>query len=51
MKLVLSALAGVVLLLSAGCAKDGRYPLSGEKCSPDDPVKGMDAPPCPPTGL
>lgn len=46
MKHVLSTIAAVMLLAATGCATD-RYPLSGEKCSDCDPVKGMCAPPCP----
>jgi len=45
MKTFLSLAAGVALMLAAGCATD-RYPVSGEKCSPDDPVRNMTAPEC-----
>ena len=31
----------------AGC-DDGRYPMSGEPCGPDDPVKTLDANECAP---
>lgn len=29
----------------AGC-EDGKYPISGEPCAPDDPVKTLDANEC-----
>lgn len=45
MKMFLALAVGLALVTSAGCAT-GRYPLSGEKCNPDDPVKGMSAPEC-----
>jgi hypothetical protein len=47
MRMLLSVFSVAVLLAASGCATD-RYPLSGEKCGPDDPVKTMTAPPCPP---
>jgi len=46
MKTFLALAVGLALLVSAGCATSGRYPISGEKCNPDDPVKGMSAPKC-----
>lgn len=46
MKTFLAFAAGIALLLSAGCTTPGRYPVSGEKCNPDDPVKKMNAPEC-----
>lgn len=45
MKTILALAVGLGLVMSAGCATD-RYPVSGEKCNPDDPVKGMSAPEC-----
>lgn len=29
-----------------GCAEPGRYPITGEECKPDDPVKDLSAPDC-----
>ncbi|WP_158284686.1 hypothetical protein [Oricola cellulosilytica] len=51
MKAAANVLAGLALLLVVGCATDGRYPISGEECGPDDPVKTMSAPLCPETGV
>ena len=36
----------LMILFLASCAEEGRYPLSGEECSPNDPVLTMDAPDC-----
>jgi hypothetical protein len=47
MRLFLSIAVSLALLVSAGCASIGRYPVSGEKCSPSDPVKSMSAGECP----
>ena len=38
------ALAMIVLGI-AGC-EDGHYPISGERCTPDDPVLTLDARDC-----
>jgi hypothetical protein len=46
MKMFLAFAAGLALMLGAGCTTTDRYPVSGEKCNPDDPVKGMSAPEC-----
>lgn len=40
-RLLQSTLAMIVLGLS-GCA-DGRYPISGERCTPEDPVRTLEA--------
>jgi hypothetical protein len=29
-----------------GCAEPGHYPLSGEDCGPNDPVRTLDAADC-----
>lgn len=34
------------ILFLASCAAEGRYPISGEKCEPDDPVLDLDATDC-----
>ncbi len=47
MRLFLSIAVSLALLVSAGCAGIGRYPVSGEKCGPNDPVKSMSSPACP----
>ncbi|HKK86223.1 MAG TPA: hypothetical protein VJ942_11960 [Roseovarius sp.] len=31
------------LLLLTACADEEHYPVSGEECNPDDPVRDMDA--------
>lgn len=43
-RLLQIALAMIVLGIS-GCT-DGKYPISGESCAPDDPVKTLDAHDC-----
>ena len=42
--LALATLAAALLL--AACTEPGRYPVSGEECGPDDPVKSLDASDC-----
>jgi hypothetical protein len=37
-----------LLAALAACTETNRYPISGEECSPDDPVQTLDAPECPP---
>lgn len=34
------------LLFIASCAAEGRYPISGEECGPNDPVLRLDAADC-----
>jgi len=34
------------LLLVASCADEGRYPVSGDECGPNDPVLTLDAADC-----
>ncbi|PJI84298.1 hypothetical protein BC777_3840 [Yoonia maricola] len=34
------------ILILAGCATEGTYPISGEECGPDDPVLTLDAADC-----
>ena len=36
----------IAILFLASCAAEGRYPLSGEECSPGDPVLTLDAADC-----
>lgn len=31
-----------------GCEKEGTYPITGEECGPEDPVKTLDAKDCTP---
>jgi hypothetical protein len=33
-------------LVISGCAEPERYPISGEACKPDDPVKSLSADDC-----
>ncbi len=35
-------------LVLAGCEDDGKYPVSGEDCSAEDPVLTLDASDCMP---
>lgn len=45
MKRQLQIALAMILLGTAGC-DDGRYPISGEKNAPDDPVLTLDAKDC-----
>lgn len=36
----------VALLGAAGCTDPDHYPISGQKCSPDDPVHDLDMNDC-----
>jgi len=46
----LSQAAAVVLTLFVlGCTEQDSYPVSGEECGPNDPVKEMTIPDCGPT--
>ena len=36
----------LAVLLLANCAQDGRYPISGQECGPNDPVLTLDAADC-----
>ena len=40
-----------VALLIAACTDTGTYPVSGEECGPDDPVKSLDARDCLPPSI
>jgi hypothetical protein len=43
-RLLQIALAMIVLGISS--CDDGRYPISGKTCAPDDPVRSLDAQDC-----
>ncbi len=34
---------GIATLFLTACAQDGTYPVSGEECTAEDPVKEVDA--------
>lgn len=36
----------LAVLLLANCAQEGRYPISGAECGPNDPVLSLDAADC-----
>lgn len=36
----------LAMLILANCTPEGRYPVSGEKCGPTDPVLTLDAADC-----
>lgn len=41
----------LALLALVACTAPGTYPITGEECGPDDPVKALDASDClPPAG-
>ena len=40
--------AAVLLAALAACAETERYPISGEECSPSDPVQTLEVPECSP---
>ncbi|MDU8911614.1 hypothetical protein [Aestuariicoccus sp. MJ-SS9] len=45
-----AALLALVLscLALTACTGPDQYPVSGQECGPNDPVKELDAPDCPP---
>lgn len=45
MKRLLQIALAMIVLGVSGC-DDGRYPISGERCAPDDPVLTLDARDC-----
>ena len=49
-RLILILIVSLPLFLS-GCENDGKYPISGEDCGPDDPVKTLDASDCSPVPM
>lgn len=48
MKRLAVAAALCVIWALGACTGPGRYPVSGEACGPNDPVRDMNAPSCPP---
>ncbi|WP_372573153.1 hypothetical protein [Ruegeria jejuensis] len=50
-KTLLATLAALAVL--SACTKEGTYPISGEECGPDDPVKTLEGADCyvPPAGI
>ena len=46
-RLTLISLMSLLLFLP-GCEEEGKYPISGEDCGPNDPVKTLDASDCVP---
>lgn len=50
MKLICSLFAVLLVLQIAGCVREGTYPITGQECSPDDPVQRLDASDCVPPG-
>ncbi|MDP5216060.1 hypothetical protein Q5Y75_02405 [Ruegeria sp. 2205SS24-7] len=50
-KALLAAVATLALL--GACVKEDTYPVTGEQCGPEDPVKELDAADCyvPPAGI
>ena len=41
-------LLSIVMIIAAGCASKDKYPVSGEECGPNDPVKKISSiEPCP----
>jgi hypothetical protein len=45
MKRILRCALAIIVLGISGCA-DGKYPISGEACGPDDPVHKLDSHDC-----
>lgn len=48
MKILSLAITFMVVLFVAGCTEQGVYPISGDRCGPNDPVQNMSVPDCPP---
>ena len=47
-KIIALTLASLLLL---GCEGPGKYPVTGEECGPNDPVKDLSAADCFPSGV
>ena len=43
------AILPLALVFLTACAEAGKYPVSGEQCGPNDPVKDMTAGSCLPS--
>lgn len=41
----------LAILILASCAQEGRYPVSGDECGPNDPVLTLDTNDCTVPGL
>ncbi|PTX56044.1 hypothetical protein C8N43_0694 [Litoreibacter ponti] len=51
MKYPLTIACMIALTALSACVTEDRYPVSGEECGPNDPVKDLDAADClPPIG-
>lgn len=48
MKIVTLSVALCLVLGLIGCEEQDTYPITGEECGPDDPVKTLDAADCMP---
>lgn len=46
MRPVCLTVALCLAFMLAGCENEGKYPISGEECGPDDPVQSLDASDC-----
>lgn len=48
MKFISLVMACVAFSTLTGCTDPDHYPISGQECSPDDPVQDLDAHDCVP---
>ena len=46
MRYFISLIAVVATTFILGCEQKGHYPVSGEECAPEDPVKSLDVSDC-----
>jgi hypothetical protein len=46
MRYIVSLIAVVATTFVLGCEQTGKYPVSGEECAPEDPVKSLDVSDC-----
>lgn len=51
MKPIIILFAATFALALGACVPEGRYPVSGEECGPDDPVKGISPEDCAPVRI
>ena len=51
MRYIVPLLALLATIFVLGCEQKDQYPVSGEECGPDDPVKSLDVSDCVPPAL
>ena len=46
MRFIIPLMALLAATFLVGCQEKDQYPISGEECSPEDPVKSLDVSDC-----